>query len=208
MTARLSATVLTGLLWFLCLSVALASLRFLVGGIEATMGFVAYHLDERALALYTHILMAPLALALAPVQLWAGLRKKRPHLHRFSGRIYGVAVLLGGVSGLWLATGTSAGPVAGLGFGLLAIFWLVTTGRGIQLAILADFTAHRRWMIRSIALSFSAVTLRLYIPLGDALGFSFLEAYTAIAWLCWVPNLLAAELILLRKPLLSRPATS
>jgi len=37
------------------------------------------------------------------------------------------------------------------------------------------------------------VTLRLYMPAADALGLNGLEAYRAISFLCWVPNLLIAE---------------
>jgi hypothetical protein len=48
-------------------------------------------------------------------------------------------------------------------------------------------------MIRSYALCLAAVTLRLYLPLSGAIGIPFDDAYPAIAWLCWVPNLVAAE---------------
>jgi hypothetical protein len=37
------------------------------------------------------------------------------------------------------------------------------------------------------------VTLRLYLPLSGAIGIPFDDAYPAIAWLCWVPNLVVAE---------------
>jgi hypothetical protein len=49
-------------------------------------------------------------------------------------------------------------------------------------------------MIRSFALTFAAVTLRLYLPFPMIWGFEFIEGYRIIAWLCWVPNLLIAEL--------------
>jgi hypothetical protein len=52
---------------------------------------------------------------------------------------------------------------------------------------------HRDWMLRSYALTLAAVTLRLYLPASQIAGISFLIAYPAIAWLCWVPNLLVAE---------------
>jgi hypothetical protein len=51
-------------------------------------------------------------------------------------------------------------------------------------------------MIRSYALCFAAVTLRIWLPLFQfALGLEFIFAYRIIAWLCWVPNLVVAELI-------------
>jgi hypothetical protein len=43
------------------------------------------------------------------------------------------------------------------------------------------------------------VTLRLYLPLSGLLGLPFETRYRVIAWMCWVPNLLVAEL-LVRQP--------
>jgi hypothetical protein len=49
-------------------------------------------------------------------------------------------------------------------------------------------------MIRSYALTFAAVTLRIWLPLfQNGFGMEFISAYVIIAWLCWVPNLLWAE---------------
>src|SRR5690606_32090446 len=66
------------LLWILCLGVALVSWRFMAGGVEATMAFVAYHAQYRPIAFFAHVTLAPVALALVPFQLWQGLRNRRP----------------------------------------------------------------------------------------------------------------------------------
>ncbi|WP_071675562.1 DUF2306 domain-containing protein [Nioella nitratireducens] len=187
------------LFWVLSIGVALVSWRFLPFGVEATMSFVAHHLDGRALALYTHIGLAPVALILMPLQFTARLRGHRPRLHRRMGRVYGLVILLAGVAGLSLAAGTTAGPVAGLGFAILALLWLGTTGRAVWLAMQRRIVAHRAWMIRSAALTFAAVTLRLYLPFLEA-GFGFDIGYVIVAWLCWVPNLLVAEWLIRRRP--------
>ncbi|WP_198650911.1 MULTISPECIES: DUF2306 domain-containing protein [Devosia] len=186
----------TGVLWFFTIGVAVFSWRFMVGGVEATMEFVAYHAQLRPIAFFAHVILAPVALALVPFQLWQGLRDRRPLVHRLMGRAYGMAVVISGASGLWLAVTTEAGPVAAFGFGLLAVLWLGTTLTGIRLAMRGDRIAHRRWMIRSIALTLAAVTLRIQIPVGMILEIPFDTAYPVIAWLCWVPNLIVAELIL------------
>jgi len=194
----LVSTLRTGLIWLLCLGIAIASWRFLWAGVEASMGHVAYHADLRPIAFYTHVVLAPAALALVPFQLWNGLRASKPGLHRLLGRAYGIAIVLSGLSGLWLALTTEAGAVAAWGFGLLAIAWLATTIRGIGLAMQGDRLAHRRWMIRSIALTLAAVSLRLQVFATLLLDLPFDTAYSAIAWLCWVPNLIVAELVLRR----------
>jgi len=48
-------------------------------------------------------------------------------------------------------------------------------------------------MVRNFALTFAAVTLRLWLPASVASGIGFEVAYPAVAWLCWLPNLLVAE---------------
>jgi hypothetical protein len=67
-------------------------------------------------------------------------------------------------------------------------------------------------MIRSFALTFAAVTLRIYLPLAiiQNQGEFPLDAYRAIAWLAWVPNLIVAELVIatLRKPKRAAPAAA
>jgi uncharacterized membrane protein len=160
----------------------------------------AVHPDMRAsfaaqkLTLYTHVFGASVALLLGPFQFWSRLRSERPHLHRRLGRIYLLAgVGLGGTSGLFLAASAYGGIVSTLGFACLALAWLYTASHAYGEARARNFAAHRRWMIRNFALTFAAVTLRLYLPGSLALGVPFDQAYPAIAWLCWVPNLVVAE---------------
>lgn len=191
------------LFWFLSVGVALASWRFMLLGVEVSMEFVAYHAIERRLAFFAHITLAPVALVLMPFQFWQGLRARRPQVHRWIGRAYGLCVLLAGVGGVLMAVGTEAGPVAAVGFGLLAVLWLGSTGYGIWLVRLGRIKDHQRWMVRSAALTFAAVTLRVYLPfLFMTLGHE--TGYTLVSWLCWVPNLVVAEWILLRPAPVSR----
>ena len=61
-------------------------------------------------------------------------------------------------------------------------------------------------MIRSFALTLAAVTLRTYLPISGLLHLDFMQAYVAISFLAWVPNLLIAETWLaLRAPSTSQP---
>ena len=167
----------------------------------------AVHPDMRAAfvanraAVYLHVFASVFALGLGPFQFWTRLRTARPTLHRWSGRLYlGLGVLVGGLAGLSLAFHAFGGPVARAGFACLALAWLYT-GLRAWLAIRArDIASHRRWMVRNFALTFAAVTLRIWIPLSVVGGIPFESAYPIIAWLCWVPNLLVAEFVFTRKP--------
>jgi uncharacterized membrane protein len=146
--------------------------------------------------IFVHAGMASTALILGPFQFVARLRARAPKVHRWMGRTYIIACLLGGVSGLLLATGTNAGPIAQAGFGLLAVCWIFANVQAWRLAVARRFAEHRRWMVRSFAMTFAAVTLRLYLPIAPMLGYDFMPAYVAISWLAWVPNLMVAELYL------------
>jgi len=113
------------------------------------------------------------------------------------GRTYVICVLLGGVAALALATMSQAGLPTHVGFGLLAVLWLVATGTTYRRIRAGDQASHRRWMTRSYALTFAAVTLRIYLPLSQVVGIPFDAAYQTISWLCWVPNRVVAEWLIL-----------
>lgn len=145
-------------------------------------------------AIQIHVFSAVLALLLGPLQFSAGIRQKHPSIHRWSGRLYlGVGVSVGGLAGLYIAQYAHGGVVSQLGFSLLALLWLYTGLRAYLSVRAGAIVQHRIWMVRNFALTLAAVTLRLYVPASVLAGFEFVVAYQAIAWLCWVPNLLVAE---------------
>ena len=113
--------------------------------------------------------------------------------------------LIAGTAGLILAFGAQTGPVSTAGFGLLAVIWLYATTKAWRLAVGRRFAEHERWMIRSFALTFAAVTLRIYLPFAFFSPWGYDNTYRAISFLCWVPNLIAAELYLANR-LKSNPA--
>lgn len=152
------------------------------------------------LGILSHVFASALALALGPLQFSARLRARWPQVHRWSGRLYlGVGVLVGGVAGLFMAWHAYGGLVSQLGFAALAIAWLYTGARAYVAIRARDIAAHRRWMLRNFALTFAAVTLRLYLPVAFATPIGFDAGYPVIAWLCWVPNLLLVEAYLRRR---------
>ncbi len=177
-----------------CLLIALVSMRILFLPFQMVMENMAHFEVTAPLRLWGHVLGGPLALALAPVQLWTGLRMRRPGLHRWAGRIYAVAVLVGGLAGLTLAPMSDASLFARVGFMVLAVAWIGSTWFGISLAMRGDYARHRWWMQRSLALTFSAVTLRVIMAPLMAQGWSVAETYDVTAWGAWTLNLLVLEL--------------
>jgi len=145
------------------------------------------------LALMVHLGGGAVAIAIGPFQFRTGPRARRSALHRLFGRVYLLAILGSGIAGFAMAFVSQGGVPAHVGFALLAVSWLATTTQAYLTIRRGDVLAHQRWMIRSFALTFAAVTLRLYLPLSMASGVPFDVAYPIIAWACWVPNLLVAE---------------
>ena len=140
-----------------------------------------------------HFLGGAVALFVGIFQMNSRLRARYLTLHRWAGRVYLVAVAIAGAAGFAMALDSFAGPVARSGFAFLAIFWLGTSAAAYLQIRRRNIGAHREWMIRSYALTLAAVTLRIYLPASQVAGIHFMVAYPAIAWLCWVPNLLLAE---------------
>lgn len=179
----------------MCIGIAAYSFRYLLHPPQT---------QEQALGnplgvpfLFIHIAGAVTALLLGSLQFTPALRKIPSH--RWVGRLYVVGCLVGGGAGLILAPGSFAGPIASVGFGSLAVIWIAVTLMGWRAAMQGRFVEHRRWIIRSWALTLAAATLRLYLPTVQILDLPFLPWYRAISFLAWVPNLIAAEIWLRRR---------
>jgi uncharacterized membrane protein len=177
----------------LCSFVGLASMRYLAGGDLMTPPPLQPNFHAHPLAFYIHIGSATVALLIGPWQFLAKLRLSSPRVHRTMGAIYILACLTGGLAALVIAPGSNGGWVAASGFATLAVLWLITTGMALVAIRGGRIDEHRRWMRRSFALTFAGVTLRLYLPLAFVGVMPFATIYAAIAWLCWVPNLLLAD---------------
>ena len=135
-----------------------------------------------------------LALLAGPSQFRADLRDRYRRLHRVLGRVYVIAGLGTGATGLFMSVYSFGGPITHAGFGVLAVLMLASTGLAFARIRAGDVASHREWMLRSFALVFAGVTLRIELPLlVAAYGGEFPLAYLWVSWLAWVPNLLWAE---------------
>jgi uncharacterized membrane protein len=164
--------------------------------------------------LVPHVLFGSVALATAVLQIWPWLRRRHPVAHRRLGRVYVFGgVLPAGVCALTIGAFTPYGPVTRASDVLAAILWLTFTLRGWRAARRRRFAGHRRWMIRSFALTASILTNRVWAAViatallpqldttfhGDDRLFTWTVSSFA-AWLGWTIPLLAAEWWLGRTP--------
>lgn len=146
------------------------------------------------LAVPAHFFGAGLALLLVPLQASGLVRRRWPRLHRIGGGLSVGGILIAGLGGLVMATDSHRGWATGVGFALLALLWLAVTGLGVAAAVRRDFAAHRRWMLRCLALTSAAITLRIMLAIGTgALRLPFDTVYIAAAWTSWLFNLAVIE---------------
>jgi uncharacterized membrane protein len=143
--------------------------------------------------LVVHVAAGVTALLVGPLQFVSLIRARWPAFHRATGRVYIAGCAIGVPTGLMLALGTTAGPVAGLGFAVQSLLWALFTWLACRAILERRFDDHREWMLRSYAITSSAITLRLMLPASTFLGFEFVEAYRVIAWLTWTTNLALFE---------------
>lgn len=133
---------------------------------------------------YTHIYSGGIALLIGWTQFVKRLRTNKIGLHWTIGKIYILSVLLSGIAGLYISFYATGGIVAKFGFGTMASLWLITTIMAFTSIKNNAIEKHQRWMIRSYALTFAAVTLRLWMPiLPSIFHLDFIESYRIIAWL-------------------------
>jgi uncharacterized membrane protein len=183
-----------------CIGVTVYALRFFVLTVNDD------HFARYLLTLRLHILGGMGALLTGPWQFSPRLRSRALNVHRWIGRGYLLSVLLGSVAGFAMATVSKAGLPAHIGFGALAVVWLFTSVQAYRAILRGRVAEHRRWMVRSFALTLAAVTLRNYLPLLlFGLHWSFDTAYITVAWVSWVPNLIVAEWLLRRVPAVGLP---
>jgi uncharacterized membrane protein len=162
-------------------------------------------------AFYIHIVSAGLALAIGPFQFAKAIRLRYRAVHRWIGRTYVVSIAFASITGLVMAVFSSAAFVGFFGFGTLSVLWAWTTWRGYRAVRERDIASHQAWMIRSFALTFAAPTLRLWLGVliifqlvigrdVDA-GRLMTDAYAAVPFLCWLPNIVIAEIMIRRRNL-------
>jgi uncharacterized membrane protein len=146
-------------------------------------------------AFYVHVITSCVCLFAGFTQFSNRLLKNSPKLHRTVGWTYIVTVLLlSGPSGFIMSLYANGGLPSKLAFTLLSVLWMYFTLKAFLSAKERNIADHRKFMIRSYALTLSAVTLRAWkFAIALTLRPHPMDVYMIVAWLGWVPNLLIAE---------------
>jgi len=152
-------------------------------------------------AFYTHVFSSIFALAAGFTQFSGHILKHHRKIHRIVGRIYAVDILFinfpaGMVMGVY-ANGLWPSRTA---FIILDCLWFYFTWRAVRAARQKRIPEHKEFMLRSYALTFSAITLRTWkIILMNTFHPDPLSLYMIDAWMGFVPNLILVEWLIRRR---------
>lgn len=196
---------LWGLLTVLALGVAAVFVPpYLAGGTTVP------NLDRITPGYYTslviHAVPAGLALIIGPWQFVPRLRTRFPRLHRVLGRVYLLSVIAASLAAVYSSVVTKSGFPLQVAFFVLIVAWLFTAGKAYSTIRRGEVQLHRIWLIRNYALTFAAVTLRLYqVPLlvlmDSVTWLEYRDVYTVSAWLSLLGNVLVAEYFIVQRTL-------
>jgi len=152
------------------------------------------------IAFYGHVVFSIFALLAGFTQFSKTIRTSYTHIHRAIGKVYIYTILFAAApTGLLLSVYANGGWSSRLGFCLLAVGWIVFTAIAWKALGEKDYTKHQQFMIRSFALTLSAITLRFW---KYVIVFLFaprpMDVYQIVAWLGWVLNLIIAEVLIFK----------
>jgi hypothetical protein len=155
------------------------------------------HITAWRIAFFVHVFSSLFVLLAGFTQFSQWILKNKPKLHRTIGYSYVINVLMiTGPAGLLMSFYANGGTSSRIAFVSLSVLWIVFTATALYKAVKKDIRSHRIYMIRSYALTLSAVTLRIWkVLLANYTDVPPMDRYRIIAWLGWTLNLLVAEWI-------------
>lgn len=175
---------------FLAVAVAAYGIAFPLLLPEIPDTFHQRYLSMSLVLIGMHVIAGGVALLISPFQFM--IYRKNRTLHRYLGRVYFLAIIIGSIGGYYMAWHAFGGIISMLGLGTLSTLWWSVTLMAVIHARNGDIVAHRRWMIRSFALTYAAVTLRLMNPVLSVV-FDEVMQFRIVYWISWLTNLALAQ---------------
>lgn len=195
----------------LCITIPYFSLHNNVGFLRIKQ-WVIYN-DMWRTAFFTHVFTSCLLLIAGFTQFYNPFSKRFTRLHRVIGIMYVlVIVILSGPAGFIMALYANGGWLSQTAFTILSVLWILFTIQAFLAARNRNLIRHGNFMIRSYALTLSALTLRAWKYVIVMFFHPHpMDVYMMVAWLGWIPNLLLAEWLIhkgLARKILGLPAAT
>lgn len=152
---------------------------------------------------YVHVCTSIFTLLAGFTQFNSAILNTKPIVHRAMGKLYVIVVLFfAAPSGLFIGLFANGGLYSKIAFVILSILWFYYTLKGYLAIKNHQISAHKAFMLRSFAIAFSAITLRLWkVILVYLFHPAPMDVYQIIAWLGWVPNLMLIEYFIFKQKL-------
>ena len=163
---------------------------------------------NRQLWYLAHMAIATPLLVIAPIQFLAGVRRARPEVHRWLGRIFLTSSIIAGALAVWLGA-TIQYQGSRIPLALFGLLWIGFSAAAWYCARKRDFANHRRFVIRSFAIGLAFIWVRVLVSLEGQLFFfidnqetrdtsqeylSFIIPLLVVEfWLSWLPAVQAAR---------------
>ena len=162
---------------------------------------------NRQLWYFAHMGIATPLLVVAPLQFIAAIRKARPAVHRWLGRLFLGSSIAAGLLAIWLGA-TIQYQGSRIPLVMFGILWVAFSGAAWVCALKRDFVNHRKFVIRSFTIGLAFIWVRILGSLDKQLFFfidnqeacdttqeflSFVIPLLVVeAWLTWVPAMQSA----------------
>ena len=162
---------------------------------------------NRQLWYLAHMAIATPILVIAPIQFIAGIRKARPQVHRWLGRLFLSSSIVAGLLAIWLGA-TIQYQGSRVPLAMFGALWILFSVAAWTCARKRDFANHRKFVIRSFAIGLAFIWVRILGALDEQIFFfidkqdvadatqeflSFVIPLLVVeAWLSWIPAVQSA----------------
>lgn len=195
-------------IWLIVLYFAFIAMFFTIiqyGSFNKNIGFLVFKQDYISntfwlSTFYIHVFSCFICLIAGATQFSKTILKTQRKLHKSLGKIYFYNILLINFpAGLILALYANGGYTGKSAFVLLDLLWTLFTILAVYWIKNGNVKKHQAFMIRSYALTLSAITFRLskYIFLKFT-NLNLDKIYIVDAWIALILNLAIAEMLIYR----------
>lgn len=155
-------------------------------------------LKHYQIAFFTHVYISVFTLFFGSFQFSNFIRSKYTRFHKYVGYLYVVSILLfASPTGFIMGYYANGGVFSQISFCLLSVLWFYFTLQAMLKIKRNDWIGHKKFMMRSYALTLSAITLRLFkYVIVSLFELPPMDTYKIVAW-SWVVNLIFVEFLII-----------
>jgi len=190
--------------FILCIAtILMAQMIVLYASFDDKVGFLAFKQEYLPnltwkICFYVHVFSSLFCLLAGFTQFSTHIQIHYTNIHRIIGKLYvGNILFVNFPTALVMAYYANGFLPSKIAFFILDVLWFGFTLKALIEIRKGNIESHTNYMMRSYALTFSAITLRTWkIILSYIFIIDPLTLYMIDSWLGFVPNLLIAEFII------------